>query len=65
MIDNINEDSYLLFSNSMEGKVFFKRHLPDKAVLTKVLAREGAYYFITGSKKEGFLTIFAMKGPVK
>jgi hypothetical protein len=64
-ISYIDEKTYTLFSTSMEGKVFFKRHLPDKTIITTISAKEGIYYFLTGNKKSGLMTIYGMKGPVQ
>jgi hypothetical protein len=64
-MDNIDEQTYTVFTTSMEGKVFFKRHLPKKTVITTVSAKNGTYYFLTGGDKKSGVTIFGMKGPVQ
>ncbi|MBN2444503.1 MAG: hypothetical protein JXJ04_24290 [Spirochaetales bacterium] len=64
-ISYIDDNTYALFTASMEGKAFFKRHLPDKTIVTALSAKEGNYYFLTGSRKNGLITIFGMKGPVQ
>jgi len=64
-IGYIDEEIYALFSPSMEVKTFFKKYIPEKAVLATISSKEGAFYFITGGKRTGPATLFAMKGPVK
>ena len=64
-IEYIDGQSYSLFSPSMEGKMFFKRHLPENTVLTTVSTKDGTFYFLTRSKKKGVITIFGMKGPIQ
>jgi hypothetical protein len=64
-IDKVDDESYAAFTSSAEGKFFFKRHLPEKAVIATVSTQEGTFYFITGNKAREDITIFGMKGPVK
>ena len=64
-IGYVNEEIYTLFSPSMEVKTFFKKYIPEKAVLATISSKEGTFYFITGGKRKGPATLFAMKGPVK
>ena len=64
-ISYVDENTYMFFTPSMDGKVFFKRHLPKKTIITTLATQEGRYYFLTGSKKNGVMTIFGMKGPIQ
>ena len=64
-IARIGADSSLLFVDSMDARVFFKKYLDKNSVLVTIDASEGKYYLLLNREVSGYPRIQGFKGPVK
>lgn len=66
-ITAVNEDSYLLFGDSMEVRVFFERYVPDDAAVAEVTAGNNRYRFLFANRVDGrgsLPLVYGWKGPL-
>lgn len=63
-INEIGEDGYKLFADSMEVKVFFAKYVERSAVLAEVDTEAGKFLLLVSPAKNGKAMIRGMKGPV-
>lgn len=64
-IARIGADSYALFGDSMDARVFFKKYLDKNSVLVALDAAEGRYYLILNREVSGYPRIQGFRGPLK
>jgi hypothetical protein len=64
-IARIGADSYALFGDSMDARVFFKKYLDKNSVLVTLDAAEGRYYLILNREVSGYPRIQGFRGPVE
>ncbi|MFW6363501.1 MAG: hypothetical protein ACOC0D_06605 [Spirochaeta sp.] len=61
------EDSYQLFGDTMEVRVYFERHLPDDAAVAEVTAGGERFRFIFAESingRSGLPLMYGWKGPL-
>ncbi len=64
-IAKIAADSYLVFADTMDARVFFKKYLDKNSSLVALDAAEGRYYLVLNREVKGYPRIQGFKGPVK
>ncbi len=64
-IAKIGPDSYKLFADTMDAKVFFKKYLDKSSNLVALDASEGRFYLILNREVKGYPRIQGFKGPLK
>jgi hypothetical protein len=64
-IVRIGTDSYSLFADTMDARVFFKKYLDKNSVLVALDSSSGRYYLILNREVSGYPRIQGFKGPVK
>lgn len=64
-IARIGPDSYALFGEAMDVRVFFKKYLDKDSVLVSLDAAEGKYYLLLNREVSGYPRIQGLKGPVR
>jgi hypothetical protein len=64
-IARIGVDSYTLFADTMDARVFFKKYLDKNSVLVTLDTAGGRYYLILNREVSGYPRIQGFKGPVR
>jgi hypothetical protein len=64
-ISRIGPDSYKLFGDTMDARVFFEKYLDKNSVLASIDASDGRYYLILNREVSGYPRIQGFKGPIK
>jgi len=63
-IKETGEDSYRLFADSMESKVFFTKYVNNEAVIAEIDSGAGRFLFLIGPAKGGTAMIRGLTGPL-
>ncbi|THB65779.1 MAG: hypothetical protein D6B26_03460 [Spirochaetaceae bacterium] len=63
-ISLVDENSYKLFSESMEVKAYFARYLPEDAAIAEVSAGGQSFRFIFADKRKNLPLMFGWMGPL-
>jgi hypothetical protein len=64
-IARVGPDSYKLFADSMDVRVFFKKYLDKDSSVVGLDAAEGRYYLILNREIKGYPRIQGIRGPLK
>jgi hypothetical protein len=62
-IQRIGPDSYRLFADTMDARVFFKKYLDKNSSIVAIDAAKGRFYLILNREVEGYPRIQGLAGP--
>lgn len=64
-LERAGENSYRLFAETMEAEVYFRKYLPENAMVARVTSSNGDFILLLGGRQAGFPMIYGLRGPVQ
>ncbi len=63
-VEPVDQNSFLLFGNTMEVRTFFTKYVPETAVIVRLKGPGGDFILLLSGRKGFYPFIFGFTGPV-